>query len=164
MTNNCFDLFRDMLQFVETGRMTILDHFHNAELPQNYVAKEEVVYFKDKDQPLIKNFSKHENPHLWDKSICCEKSYPAKRTIDFTELKILSEVGSASVDNWISKQKDKPLDIISAKDYTLMEYVQSVLMTFSVILIVFVIYLVRRRRKRSRYSPMERAKGQVIIV
>jgi len=144
--------------------MTILDHFHNAELPQNYIAKEEVVYFKDKDQPLIKNFSKHENPNLWDKSICCESYYPAKRTIDFTELKILSEVGSASVDNWISKQKEKPLDIISANDYTLMQYIQSVLMTFSVILIVFVIYLVRRRRKRSRYSPMERAKGQVIIV
>ena len=49
-------------------------------------------------------------------------------------------------------------------DYTLMEYVQSILMTFSVILIVFMIYLLRKRRKRSRYSPMERAKGQVIIV
>lgn len=95
--------------------MNLLEHFHNYELPQNYIAKEEVVYFKDKDQPLIKDFSKHENPSMWDKSLCCENSYPAKRSVDFTELKILSEISHASVDNWVSKQKEKSLEIISAK-------------------------------------------------
>jgi len=46
----------------------------------------------------------------------------------------------------------------------MMEHIQMGLMTLSILLIVFIVFLVRRRRRRFRYSPMERAKGQIIIV
>jgi len=96
--------------------MKLLDHFHNYEIPQNFIANEEVVYYDESRQPLMKTFSKHYNNNLWNKTLCCENYRPAKEFVDFKELKIYSHTRNAPNDpltNWVSEQKEKTNDILS---------------------------------------------------
>jgi len=143
MINDCFDIFKDMLKynkicfllniykrFIETGTMNLLDHFHNYEIPQNYIANEEVVYYDESKQPLMKSFSKHYNNNLWNKSLCCEAYRPAKETVDFKELKIYSHTRNASsgpLTNWVSEQKERSFDVLSRKGIIFAYYLDEII-------------------------------------
>lgn len=156
--------------------MNLLDHFKNYELHANYVANEEVMLYNESAQPLMKNYSKHYNPDFWDKKLFCEAPNDYKTTIDFVALKAKFDAETAIISDWESEKKTYAdvfddegkvltvLRLIIFIDSSFGEGIQGALLVVSVALIIFTCYLIKRRRRKFRYSPMERAKGQIIVV
>lgn len=102
----------EFFRFVESETMNLLGHFKNYELnTANYAATEDVVFYNESTQPLMKKYSKHNNPDFWNENLFCKYHHnDDKSTIDFETLRANFNAENLSVNEWVSEKREKMFD------------------------------------------------------
>jgi len=141
--------------------MNIFDEFRNYELPNNFKYHDNISFYSQNQSTLVEKYSKHNNPALWYNSLDCQ----IETNIYFNMTELGMNIGTnGTISRWISYQMHEGYNIFDAKFLLTSEYIQIAIMICSIILIFFIACLLRRKKKRARYSPLSHTSNPVIMV
>lgn len=169
LVNDCFDLFRDILRFLENKNMLIFNEFHNYKLPLDYQdSDEQPLYWADwnakkrfmKYSKFGKKMNYCKKVTIYDKDIIIkldeyEKKYLKSIHYDYTSKKI---------DKWVTNQKINSNYFWNFDLILTTEYIQIFIMVLSIIVLIFVIVLIRKKKtKKYNYSELPN-KDPIILV
>ena len=155
--NDCFDLFKDFLKFIENQEMMIFNEFHEFQLPLDYEDKhEKVMYMNDwKNKQGFLNYSKLYRKNNNNKVNFCKKvtlfNKEIINSINAIEKAALKSVYNTNnplvkLNQWITKQKTKARFFPEFNFIIYSEYIQFAIMILSISFVIFFIILIRKKR------------------
>ena len=162
--NDCFDLFKDFLRFIQNDDMLIFNEFHNFQLPLDYEDKhEKAIYWADwKNKQSFINISKFGKKY--NKVNFCKKVTLLRKEIiirmNEMEKTALKSVYSSNnpfdkINQWITNQKKRATFFPEFNFILSSEYIQVAIMILSISFVIFFIILIRKKRiKKYSYSQL----------
>lgn len=158
LVNDCFDLFKDFLRFIENKKMRIFDEFHYFQLPLAYEdEKEKPIYFEDwKSKQIFLKFSKFKEKKntckrisLFDKELISHLSEIEKAAFK----SIHYSYNANKIHQWVTNQKSSTNLFPELNLMLTTEYIHLSIMAISLGLVIFFIILIRKKKsKRHLYS------------
>lgn len=170
--NDCFDLFKDFLRFVENKEMLIFNEFHDFQLPLDYEdSNEKVIYWNNwKNKQNFLNYSKFskKNTNFCKKTtLFSEEIFSRMNEMEKQALKIVYDSSGTfdKINRWITNQKIKANYFPEFNFILSSEYIQVVIMVLSISFVIFFLIVLIRRRTIKKYTYSQLAnKDPVLLV
>ena len=172
--NDCFDLFKDFLRFINNEKMLIFNEFNNYQLPLDYEdEKEKPLYWSDwKTKQSFLNYSKFTRKNNKSNNFCKRVTLFRKEIMnrmnemEKTALKSVfhSEKPFDKINKWITDQKNRARFFPEFNFILSSEYIQVGIMVLSISFVIFFIFLIRKKRfKKFTYAQLP-VKDPILLV